>query len=323
MITRSPVVSLVFAIAFAAWALMATGAELPADVLAQSKWTKLTRGDYEQALSRVPPAQRDEFATNPQRVQALLNNLLTMKTLAAQARLDGVRPAGEVAGSAGESSEQALANAEIARIEADAARAFDAKKSDFEAKAREAYTLRRGEFRAPEEARFSDIAVTIKDRGEAAALARAQEARRRVVAGEDFAVVARAYSDDPTTRDKGGALPLVSRDRLAKGFADGAFALTRIGEVSEPIKGPTAYHVVRLEERRPARQRTFEEVRDSLMADLRKRYIAEQRDARIQAIHRDPTLVVNQAAVDALVVPYDATAAKRAVVPPLPPVPAK
>jgi peptidyl-prolyl cis-trans isomerase C len=282
--------------------------ELPADVLAQNQWTKLTRADYDAALARVPAAQRDEFATSPRRVQSLLNTLLVVKTLAAQARLDGVRPQGSLA--AGEAPEQALANAELARIDEDAAHAFDAKKYAFVAKAREAYALAPDKYRVPEEVRFSDIAVTIKDRGDAAALARAEEARRKLVAGEDFAKVAREYSDDPTTREHGGALPLVSRERLAKEFADGVFALTRVGEISQPIKAPTAYHVVRLDERRPARVQSFDEVRDKLLQELRTRYIAEQRDARIQAIHRDPTLVVNQKAIDALVVPYDAAAAK-------------
>jgi len=214
--------------------------------------------------------------------------------------------------------DQALANAELARIDEDAARAFDAKKYAFVAKARETYALAPDKYRIPEEVRFSDIAVTIKDRGEAAALARAEEARAKVVAGEDFAKVAREYSDDPTTRENGGALPLVSRERLAKEFADGVFALTRVGEISQPIKAPNAYHVVRLDERRPARVQSFDEVRDKLLQEMRARYVSEQRDARIQAIHRDPALVVNQKAVDALVVPYDAAAAKRGATVPVP-----
>jgi peptidyl-prolyl cis-trans isomerase C len=292
--------------------------ELPPDVLAQSRWMKLTKSDYDAALSRVPSDKREEFATSPRRVQSLLNNLLVVKSLAAQAKLDGIRPQSSSAPRAGPSPEQALANAELARIDEDAARAFDAKKDAFLVKAREIYTLDRDKYRVEEEMRFSDIAVTFKDRGEAAALARAQEARERVVAGEDFAKVAREYSDDPTTRQNGGALPLVTRERLAKEFADGVFALTRVGEISRPIKAPNAYHVVRLDERRPARVQPFDEVRDKLLQELRARYVAEQRDARIQAIHRDPTLVVNQKAVDALVVPYDAAAAKRGTTVPVP-----
>jgi hypothetical protein len=292
--------------------------ELPPDVLAQSQWTKLTKSDYEAALSRVPPAQREEFATSPRRVQSLLNNVLVVKTLAAQARLDGVRPQGSVGVAPDETPEQALANAELARIDADAGRAFDAKKDAFAAKARETYALSPDKYRVPEQLRYSDIAVRIEGRGEAAARARAEEARKRVVAGGDFAKVAREYSDDATTREQGGALPLVSRERLAKEFAAGVFALTKVGEISQPIKGPTAYHVVRLDERRPAHVEPFDDVRDKLLQDMRARYVAEQRDARIRAIHQDPSLVVNQAAIDALVVPYDAAAAKNATSVPVP-----
>jgi parvulin-like peptidyl-prolyl isomerase len=235
----------------------------------------------------------------------VLNNLLVTKTLAAQARAHGTRPVQVGPRGIGSEEERALAAGEIARIESDASRDFDEKKAAFEAKARETYELERDKYRAPEEVRISDIAIEIKDRGDAAALARAKEARQRVVAGEDFAKVAREYSDDPTTRDKGGALPFVTRDRLAKEYADGVFALQRIGEVSQPIKAPSAYHVVRLDERRPPRQLAFDEVRERIMQTLRQRYVAEQRDARISAINTDATIEVNQPAIDALVTHID------------------
>jgi parvulin-like peptidyl-prolyl isomerase len=168
-------------------------------------------------------------------------------------------------------------------------------------KARELYTLDRDKYRTPEEVRISDIAVSIKQRGDEAALARAREARQRIDAGADFAAVARDYSDDPTTRDKGGALPFVTAKALAPDYAKAVFALTTVGAVSEPIKAPSAYHVVRLDERRPPRPQTFEEVGDSIMRDLRIRYVTEQREARIKAIQEDSGLQVNQAAVDSLV----------------------
>lgn len=280
-------------------------ADLPPDVLVKSRWTQLTRADFDAALTRVPEKLRAEFTTSPKRVQGVLNNLLVTKTLAAQARAHGTRPATAFPKGVGTDSERALAAGELRRIETDAARDFDTNKAAFEAKARESYELDRAKYRAPEEVRISDIAVEIKDRGDAAALARAKEARQHLVAGEDFAKVAREYSDDATTREQGGALPFVSRDRLAKPYADGVFALKRTGEISEPIKGPSAWHVVRLEERRPARQRAFDEVRDALMQQLRQRYVAEQRDLRIKEINTDDTLQVNQPAIDALVTHVD------------------
>ena len=63
-----------------------TAADLPADVLAKSRWMELTRADYEQALTKLPENLRFEFSTSPRRVQGLLNNLLVTKTLAAQAK---------------------------------------------------------------------------------------------------------------------------------------------------------------------------------------------------------------------------------------------
>lgn len=284
-------------------AIASAAAALPPDVLAKNRWVQLTRADYDAALARVPEKSRFDFATSPKRVQDLLNTLLLTKTLAAQARAHGTRPQTSFAGgeSAAPDAERALADAELARVEADANKAFDAAKASYEARARELYKANPDEYRAPEEVRFSDIPIVIAGRGEEAARERATEARAKIVAGADFASVAREYSDDPATRDKGGALPFTPAKRLAPDFAKGVFALTRVGEVSQPIKAPSAWHVVRLDERRPARVRPYEEVHDAIMAALRKRYVAEQREARIQSVFRDPETETNQAAIDALV----------------------
>ncbi|MEO8537559.1 MAG: peptidylprolyl isomerase [Betaproteobacteria bacterium] len=275
--------------------------ELPADVLVKSPWMVLTRADYAAAVANVPENLRFEFSASPKRVQGILNNLLVTKTLAAQARAHGTRPAQPFESGGGDPSERALATAELERVDADAGKTFDAEVAAFELKAREEYAISRDRYTVPAEVRISDIAVAIKDRGDAAALARAREARQRIVEGADFAAIAREYSDDPTTRDKGGALPFVNEKAMAPAYAKGVFALDKVGAVSEPIRAPAAYHVVRLDERKPQRRKTFDEARAAIMQELRSRYIAEQREARIQSIHADPALQINQPAIDALV----------------------
>jgi hypothetical protein len=60
---------------------------------------------------------------------------------------------------------------------------------------------------------------------------------------------------------------------------------------------------MRLDERRPAKPLSFDEAHDSIMQGLRKQFVAEERQQRIEAIYRDPELQVNQAQVDALVAP--------------------
>ena len=280
-------------------------ADQPDNVLARNKWTDLTRDDYDAALARIPESVRAEVPMSAKRVQTILNNLLINKTLAAQAR---ARDKGSIPDASNSDYEatRLLAVAELERVEAEAGVAFDAQKAAFEAQARENYVLERERYRVPEQIRFSDIAVTIKDRGDDAALARAFAARARLVAGDDFGAVAREYSDDPVAREKGGALPFVSQKELAPELAAGVFA-KRVGEISQPIKGPTAYHVVRVDERRPSYLMPFEEVRGAMIQELRQQYIAKQREARLKSIYADPDLEVNQPAVDALVRRIDPT----------------
>jgi parvulin-like peptidyl-prolyl isomerase len=125
------------------------------------------------------------------------------------------------------------------------------------------------------------------------------------VAGSEFAAIAREYSDDPKTRDQGGSLPFAAASAFPRDYAKAVFALKSVGDVSQPIRTTSAYHVARLDERRPSRQQTFDEVRDAVLKELRARYVAEQRDLRIKSIHADPELQMNQPAIDALVTHLD------------------
>ena len=79
------------------------------------------------------------------------------------------------------------------------------------------------------------------------------------------------------------------------------FALKNVGDVSEPIPAPSAYHIARLEERKPSLPRPFDEVHDSIMNSLRARYISDQRDLRMQQIFGEPKTEANEPAIEALV----------------------
>ena len=79
-----------------------------------------------------------------------------------------------------------------------------------------------------------------------AAARRAQEVYERAKAGEDFAKLAVAYSNSQTALD-GGALGWRKGSELPTFLTD-TVARLKPGEVSEPLRTPTGYHIIRLNE---------------------------------------------------------------------------
>jgi peptidyl-prolyl cis-trans isomerase C len=104
-----------------------------------------------------------------------------------------------------------------------------------------------------------------KDLTDAEALAKAQDLRKRILAGEDFAQLAEKESDDTGSAPKGGDLGFFHRGQMVPSFEQAAFAL-QPGDLSEPVKSPFGYHLIKVEARQ---SRSFEEVRPELESRMR------------------------------------------------------
>src|SRR5665213_2722234 len=90
-------------------------------------------------------------------------------------------------------------------------------------------------------------------------------------------------------------------------------SLHKPGDLSQPIVTEAGVYLVRLDARRPGELTPFDEAKASIMQDMRKEYVDTMRAKKMTAIRDDPSIVVNQPAVDALVVRIDPGFARRAV----------
>jgi Parvulin-like peptidyl-prolyl isomerase len=106
-----------------------------------------------------------------------------------------------------------------------------------------------------EQITVSHILIGLKDsnnkpRTDAQALQQANEVYQKVTSGGDFAQLAKQYSDDPGSKDKGGTYGPMPLDQfktsMAKEFVDGALAL-KAGQISKPVKTQFGYHIIRLD----------------------------------------------------------------------------
>jgi parvulin-like peptidyl-prolyl isomerase len=124
-----------------------------------------------------------------------------------------------------------------------------------------------------------------KDLTEAEALAKAQDLRKRIEAGEDFAQLARQESDDTGSAVNGGDLGFFRRKQMVPSFEQAAFAL-QPGELSEPVKSPLGYHVIKVEAKE---SKSFEDVRP----ELERRMRPEQAQKTLEELQKRSQVVLD------------------------------
>ncbi len=99
---------------------------------------------------------------------------------------------------------------------------------------------------------------------------RAEELAARARAGqEDFAELARTFSEDAGTKDQGGDLGEIFRGRALPQIDEAAFALLP-GEVSDPVRTQYGFHVLKLEDKTSAKFMPYYEVKDEVEESFRR-----------------------------------------------------
>jgi peptidyl-prolyl cis-trans isomerase D len=107
--------------------------------------------------------------------------------------------------------------------------------------------------------------------------ARANEVLGKVKAGEDFAALAKEYSEDPGTKDNGGDVGWIHRDgQMVPTFEQATFAL-QPGEVSELIRTEYGFHVIKVHEREHALVQLFDDVKEQIRTEISQQKQEEQR----------------------------------------------
>ncbi|HYX90888.1 MAG TPA: SurA N-terminal domain-containing protein, partial [Myxococcaceae bacterium] len=100
---------------------------------------------------------------------------------------------------------------------------------------------------------------------------RIEEIRKEIVeGGKDFAALAKQYSEDPGSKDKGGDLGFNPAHAWVPSFADAAFAL-KPGEVSGPVETEFGIHLIKVEEKRPPQNKELKDVQMEIATALWKK----------------------------------------------------
>jgi len=261
-------------------------------VLLESKQVKITSMDFEAEIERIPAEYRAEVLTNKVRIKKLLENLLVYKTMADQARKAGVDSEPLMKKRMELAADKLLSQTQMDRTIA------SLKLPNFAARARELYKINTEQYTLPAKVHASHILVDSKNRTDEEALKRIQEVRAKALEGKPFDVLAQEYSDDSSAKENKGDLGFFEAGRMVKPFSDAAFAMSVPGKISEPVKTNFGYHIILLHEKQAKKLRPFDEVKAEIVKGLNDKYIADYRQELVGKITSDPSLKLNEEAVD-------------------------
>ena len=224
---------------------------------------KITAAQYDQLVESLPEQYRAMARTTGRKQYA--DNLVQILVLAQEGQRRKINETSQYKTLAGFQQSNVLA-----------ALAVEAMKKDVtvdEAGLRKYYDQHKSEYEQVHGAhiliRFTGSQVPLrpgqKDLTDAEALAKVQDLRARILAGADFAELARKESDDVGSGNNGGDLGTFKHGQMVPSFDEVAFKL-KPGDLSEPIKTQFGYHLIKVQTHD---SKSFEDARAEIEAKVR------------------------------------------------------
>jgi len=144
-------------------------------------------------------------------------------------------------------------------------------------------------FQQPEQIKASHILIKVQADAPADQKAEArkkiEDVQQKVKKGEDFATLAKTYSEGPSG-PKGGDLGYFRRGQMVKPFEEAAFSL-KPDETSEIVETQFGYHLIKVNDKKPAKKMTYAEVKDRLNEHLKKQKTDAEANAYIETLRKD------------------------------------
>lgn len=234
--------------------------------------TEIHQSEFEAAIQTLPP-EYQAYATSTGK-RNFAEDYVRMKLLASEGQKNGLENDPDVKKQLQLLKENTLANAQLKRIEkgvaltdAELKQAYEDKKLTFDqAKARHVLIAFKGSPALP---------PGKKELTEEEAKAKAEELRKKILAGTDFAEVAKAESDDSGSGARGGDLGTFGRGQMVPEFDKAVFD-TKVGEIGPVIRTQYGFHIVQVQERKAS---ALEDVKAQLETELRQKKLQSALDA--------------------------------------------
>jgi peptidyl-prolyl cis-trans isomerase C len=238
-------------------------------VLAKIGNQTITEADLQEWVNAVPDRFRQQILT-PEGKKRTLDYIVNIQVMAAEAEKQGMDKAPEI-----QKLLQLTKNDLLARV------FLDKQTKDLpaptEQEGKEYYEKNKSQYAVPESVHLHHILLKTEDEAKKA-LDRVQKK------GEKFADVATQVSICPS-KAKGGNLDWLPKGSLVKEIEDVAFTMKK-GEIKGPVQSKFGYHILLLEDTKPAQESSYDQVKDYILEQLKFQKQQEQYEKLSEALRK-------------------------------------
>ncbi len=154
------------------------------------------------------------------------------------------------------------------------------------------YDSHSGLFKQPEQVRASHILIKVEPKAaeseKAEALKKIKEVQEKQKKGEDFAELAKAYSQGPSS-SKGGDLGYFSRGQMVPPFEGAAFKL-KPGEVSDIVETRFGYHLIKVVDKKPESTVPYDDIKGRIGQYLKQEKIQKEVKQLVDKLRKEATV---------------------------------
>lgn len=248
------------------------------DVLARIKGRKITLEEFQKRVIEIPSYYQGFLATQNGKME-LLNGMIIEAVLIQRAKEEGLHKREEIKNRLKSVENRVLLEAMVQELQKGRIAVSDEEVKDYFEKNKEKFT-------DPEQVRVSHILVRSKSE--------ARKILNELEGGANFEKLAREYSIDSMTAPMGGDLGYISRGEMIPAFEEAVFALEKKGDISQIIKSPFGYHLVKLTGIKKMDKKTPEEIN----YEIRTKIQNEKLDKLIERYRKELMVSVNHDLLD-------------------------
>jgi peptidyl-prolyl cis-trans isomerase D len=146
------------------------------------------------------------------------------------------------------------------------------------------YKQNNAQYSTPEQLAASHILFKLEGKDEATVRKQAEDVLKRAKAGEDFAALAKQYSEDESNNSTGGSLGEFGRGTMVPEFEQAAFAMKPGDITNELVKTSFGFHIIKVEKNQPATTRSLEQVRSEIEEQLKWQKAQQEAESRAKAL---------------------------------------